>query len=133
MTILIRELTLNVDKNGRGFEIQGMQKSKLLEGCDVKDIVLQTIRPHKIRGNHYHLKKTEWFLPLRGLAILSWSDVDGPSQEKHSVVMAADFQNPKLYLIQPKTCHAIENKSEEDFYMLAMSSEDYDQEDNPKC
>jgi dTDP-4-dehydrorhamnose 3,5-epimerase-like enzyme len=88
---------------------------------------------HKIRGNHYHLKKTEWFLPITGFAILSWSDVDGPSQEKHTVVMATDFQNPKLYQIHPKTCHAVENKSEEDFYMLAMSSEDYDQQDNPEC
>lgn len=125
MTVLIKELKLNVDKGSRGFEIQGMQKLKLFEGKEIRDIVLQTIRPHKIRGNHYHEKKTEWFLPIRGIGILSWLDVDNSAQENHTVIMATDFQNPKLYQIQPKTYHSIENKSEEDFYMLAISSEDY--------
>jgi len=133
MTVSIKELTRHDDKESRGFEIQGIQKSKLLGGKDVRDIVFQTIRPHKIRGNHYHVKKTEWFLPIKGSAVLSWSDVDGSSREKHAVVMEADFKNPKLYEIQPKTCHTVENKSDEDFYMLALSSEDYDPQDNPKC
>ena len=75
----------------------------------------------------------EWFLPIRGAGILSWSDVDGVDTQTHTIVMAADFQNPKLYKIQPKTCHAVENKTEEDFYMLAFSSEDFDPSDNPKC
>ena len=133
MTVLIKKLVLNVDKEGRGFEIQGMQKSKLLDKNDVRDIILQTIRPYKIRGNHYHLKKTEWFLPIRGTAVLSWSDIDGPDKERHTSVMKADFEDLQIYQIQPKTCHSITNISSEDFYMLAISSEDFNKEDNLSC
>jgi len=66
--------------------------------------------------------------------VLSWSDVDTPTQ-KGTELMRAEFQHPKLFQIQRKTCHVVENKSEEDFYMLAFSSEDFDPErpDNPKC
>ena len=28
--------------------------------------------------------------------------------------------------VAPKTCHIVENKTEEDFYMLAFSGEDFD-------
>lgn len=133
MPIEIKQLTQNVDRDSRGFEIQGMQKSKLFDGMDLRDIVLQTIRPHKIRGNHYHIKKTEWFFPIRGSAILSWSDINGAEIQLHTILMSTDFQNPKMYKILPKTCHVVENKTEEDFYMLAFSSEDFDQSDNPRC
>ena len=126
-------MLVNVDKESRGFEVQGMQKSALFDGRDVRDIVLQTIRPHKIRGNHYHIKKTEWFLAIRGFATLSWFDVGGSDPQKGTELMIADFQNPKLFEIQPNTCHVVENKSEEDFYMLAFSSEDYDPKGSPKC
>lgn len=132
MPVLIEELTLHVDEKGKGFEIQGMQKSRLLKENHVEDIVLQTIRPHQKRGNHYHVNKTEWFLPIRGFVILTWSDVDD-SKETHTVVMETDLQNQKLYQIQPKTCHTLENKSEEDFYMLAMSSKDFHPKDNLPC
>jgi len=133
MPILIKPLKVNIDPESRGFEIQGMQKSKLFDGKDARDVVLQTIRPHKIRGNHYHIKKFEWFLPVRGSAVLTWFDRDDSNPQKGTELMTADFQNPKLFEIQPNTCHLIENETEEDFYMLTFSTEDYDPADTKKC
>ena len=133
MTVLIRSLQSHPDPELRGFEIQGMQKCKVFNNKDVRDIVLQTVRPSKSRGGHYHERKTEWFLPLKGSALLSWYDIDGWNVKEKTEPMTADMQNPKIFEIQPKTCHFVENRSEEDFYMLAISSEDYDSEDSLKC
>ncbi len=138
MPVSVKHLRVNVDKESRGFEIQGMQKgpkdSDLFDDHDVRDIVLQTIRPHKKRGNHYHTNKTEWFLPIRGFAVLSWSDIGGTDPLKGTELMITDFQNPKLFEIHPNTCHIVENKSEEDFYMLSFASNfDIDLKNNPKC
>ncbi len=126
MTVLIKKLVLNVDKEGRGFEIQGMQKSNVLEGKDVRDIVLQTIRPYKIRGNHRHLKKTEWFLPIRGSAVLCWWEKaeSREKEERHTSVMKADFESLEIFQIEPETFHSVANISSEDFYMLSMLSEE---------
>lgn len=133
MTVYPRALQSIVDEDGRGFVLQGMQKSAIFNNKDVRDIVLQTVRPNKWRGGHYHERKTEWFLPLRGSAVLSWYDIDAWNPKEKTEVMIADMQNPKIFEIQPKTCHFVENNSEEDFYMLAISSEDFDPDDNLKC
>jgi dTDP-4-dehydrorhamnose 3,5-epimerase-like enzyme len=138
MAVLIKQLRVKVDEESKGarcFEIQGMQQSGLFGGQVIRDIVLQTIRPHRPpRGNHYHKIKTEWFLPIRGFAVLSWHEI-GNEPRKGTEIMVADFQNPKLFEIQPNTCHAVENKSEEDFYMISFSTVDFDEKnpDNPRC
>lgn len=136
LPIEVKGLRLNVDSNCRGFEIQGLQKSDVFENDYILDVVIQTVRPHKKRGPHFHNHKTEWFLPLDGAADLyGYESSEDITRLRYKFLMTADYEHPKIYVIRPKTCHWVKNNTERDFYMIAFSNTEYDNKnpDNIPC
>jgi len=134
LPVISRELKLEPDKESRGIVIQGIQYSRILGDNKISDIVIQTISPKKERGNHYHLRKTEWFIPLRGRAKLIWYDNADPEKQLRTEVMDGDslFKNPRIFEVKPDTCHLVKNEEDEDFLMLALVNI-FDIEDMHKC
>jgi dTDP-4-dehydrorhamnose 3,5-epimerase-like enzyme len=134
-TITVRRIRLlpHEDKDGRGFEIQGLQKSVIFEGKNIQDIVIQSIHPLKDRGDHCHKRKTEWFIALNGKAELLWADNLNPKKaEVHKEAFGTNFNEPYVFEIPPFVVHTIINNSKEDFLMASFCSEEYDPNDTIK-
>ena len=55
-----KELEIHSDK--RGWLVEMLKRDALKE--DIKQVYVATIKPGCVRGNHYHLKRTEWFLVI---------------------------------------------------------------------
>jgi UDP-2-acetamido-2,6-beta-L-arabino-hexul-4-ose reductase len=83
-----------------------------------------SIQPGKRRGDHYHLRKREWFTCVFGKAIVLLSTADGKtcacelSQNKPMVVYAG-----------PGTAHALLNKSNQVAVIVSYGSEQHNPED----
>lgn len=129
---LIRENS----SESKGWEIQGLQKSKTFNGKDIRDIVVQSISKGKLRGGHYHKQKTEWFFAVEGKAKLLWCEQKSAKDEDlKEIRLDEDYENPYVLEITPETCHWVKNDSDNEFIMIAFSSEEYnkDNPDKPKC
>ena len=129
MGVTPTDLTRDLDKEGRGWAIQkGLQYSNGFNKMCIRDIVIQTTNVGKVRGEHYHKKKTEWFLALRGKADLLWRETN----EIRVTREVLDADTPKLVRVDPNTCHKIVNNYSEDFLMAAFLSQE-DRIDKENC
>ena len=61
--------------------------------------------PGKVRGNHYHNRKIEWFFVPMGTALLLLKDLETEKEEE--VIMGEDHL--KTVKITPGIVHAIKN------------------------
>ncbi len=116
----VKELEIHSDK--RGWLVEMLKQNELKE--DIKQVYVATIKPGKIRGNHYHLKRTEWFFIIGGKAKLYLEDFK--TKEKISLELSA--KKPKVITILPKIAHAVKNIGKEIVYLVSAQSDIY----NPK-
>ena len=83
----------------------------------IGDLHVVSMKPGKIRGNHYHKNSTEWILFLGGNAKLIWREVGGRSIKS---VMITGL-TPKLYEVPPNVEHAIRNEDRHDIYVASIN------------
>jgi oxalate decarboxylase/phosphoglucose isomerase-like protein (cupin superfamily) len=129
----VRFITLNYveDKQKRGFDIQGLQKSMAFNGRSIEDIGIHSVNPDNQRGGHYHKQKTEWLLPLSGKALLIWTEKQNPKQEDiKQFTIEANYKEPCLIEIPPLVIHWVKNNNLEVFVMASLSTEDFNSQ-NP--
>ena len=53
----IKKLEVHLDK--RGWFVEMLKRDEIND--DIKQISVASIKPGCVRGNHYHLKRIEWF------------------------------------------------------------------------
>lgn len=82
-------------------------------------------KPNEIRGNHYHLRKTEKFLVIYGEAEISVKDRDTGDVMK----VKTNGNNPMVVTVVPNHTHCM-TATEEGAIILAYVDELFD-EDNP--
>ena len=80
-----------------------------------------SVKPGTARGNHVHRGATEWLLIFGGPATLIWRSPTEPKPKE----LHLDQGGPWLFEIPPLVEHAIVNRSNSDFYLVAF----YDQPD----
>ncbi|MEC9019119.1 MAG: WxcM-like domain-containing protein [Nitrospinota bacterium] len=118
---------LNLDKKSdeRGWLIEVLG-GELPDGCKkFGQIHVSVAYPGKVRGNHYHTRKVEWFCVPTGKGLLILEDREtGETQE---VMMG--INNLKTIKIEPGTIHAIKNIGEDDMVLIVYSNESFDPED----
>ena len=139
--MVVKKVFLNRENGSKqkGWEMQGLQKSKAFNGKDIRDIVIQSINKGQERGGHYHKQKTEWFFAIAGKAKVLWCECahekGAKKKDRKEILLEADYENPYLIEITPETCHWVKNDLDCDFRMIAFSSEEFnrDNSDNPKC
>jgi len=115
-----KELEVHIDE--RGWLAEMLKRNELKE--DIKQIYVATIKPGKIRGNHYHLKRTEWFFVIGGKAELCLEDL----RTKKRICLKLSSKKPKVIAIFPKIVHAVKNIGKEMVYLVSAQSDNY----NPK-
>lgn len=92
----------------------------------VLDFHPMTIRPHQVRGNHYHAEHRESIIVMYSDQwSLHWdSGPQSASQRQHF-----DGQGAVLIQIEPHVSHAIRNDGSVDLQIVGISNRQYDPED----
>ena len=121
--IEILDLDKKSDERGWLIEVLG---GELPEGCkEFGQLHVSVAYPGKVRGNHYHTRKVEWFCVPAGKGLLVLKDrKTGETQE---VLMGVN--NLKTIKIHPGTIHAIKNIGEDDMVLIVYANESFDPED----
>jgi len=121
--IEILDLDKKSDERGWLIEVLG---GELPDGCKkFGQIHVSVAYPGKVRGNHYHTRKVEWFCVPTGKGLLILEDREtGETQE---VMMG--INNLKTIKIEPGTIHAIKNIGEDDMVLIVYSNESFDPDD----
>jgi len=116
----VEELKPYSDKRGWFAE---MLKEPELEKR-IKQVSVASTKPGQVRGNHYHLNKTEWFMVVGGTA--EFCLVDSTTEEK--VCFRLSGKNPKVITVFPKIAHAIKNIGKKMIYFIEVDSAVYNHE-----
>ena len=121
--IEILDLDKKSDERGWLIEVLG---GELPKDCkEFGQLHVSVAYPGKVRGNHYHTRKVEWFCVPAGQGLLLLKDQEtGETQE---VIMGVN--NLKTIKIQPGTIHAIKNIGEDDMVLIVYANESFDPED----
>ncbi len=121
--IEILDLDKKSDERSWLIEVLG---GELPEGCrEFGQLHVSVDYPGKIRGNHYHTRKVEWFCIPAGKGLLVLKDRE--TGETREVLMGVN--NLKTIKIQPGTIHAIKNIGEDDMVLIVYANESFDPED----
>lgn len=118
----IKELKIHSDE--RGWLVEMLKRNELDE--DIKQIYIATVKPGAVRGNHYHLKRTEWFFIAAGKAELSLEDI----RTKEKIRLKISSIKPKVVTIFPKIAHTVKNSGREIAYLVSAQNTIYNSE-NP--
>jgi dTDP-4-dehydrorhamnose 3,5-epimerase-like enzyme len=122
--IQIKEIEFNQDD--RGWSIKPIADEEI-RTSKISDVHMVSMRPGAIRGNHYHVYKTEHMLVIGGTC--RFVSMDNNTKKREEKIIE---QNKKILLvIPPNVTHAIENVSNEISYLLCYSKvkEDLDTND----
>ena len=120
----IQDLDKKSDERGWLIEVLG---GELPEGCkEFGQLHVSVAYPGKVRGNHYHTRKVEWFCVPTGTGQLLLKDRE--TGEVDEIMMGvADL---KTIRIDPGTIHAIKNVDEGDKVLLVIANENFNPEDS---
>ena len=89
----------------------------------IADLHMASTAPGAVRGNHYHLRRSEAIVMLPGSAwSLHWDDGAGSAAQHRSF----DGSGAVLILISPGSSHAVRNDGTAVLWFAAFSSEKFD-------
>lgn len=83
-----------------------------------------SIEPGKRRGDHYHLRKREWFTCVHGEAVVLLSSSDGQTG-----ACRISPREPRIVYAAPGTAHALLNDTNEVAVIVSYGSEQHDPND----
>jgi len=92
---------------------------------DTKHFFVSKSKPGVIRGNHYHLRKAEWFYVIQGNCRMIIKDIK--TGKKETKLVKAN-QNV-IISIEPGKSHAFKNIGKEELILLALVNEVHNQKD----
>lgn len=119
--MIVKRTPLSKKSDHRGWLLEAV--SPELTGSQTLGlVVMTTIEPGAFRADHYHQRKTEWFLVLEGQAVLTVTGPDGGNREE----VLLDGVEPELVEIPPGHPHKIENRGSTRVYLLAYVNEGFD-------
>jgi len=116
----IQELKIHSDR--RGWFIEMLKANKTSR--EIKQISVASIKPGEVRGNHYHLNKTEWFLVIGGKAEYYLENLI----TKEKIRFKLNSKKPKVITVFPEIAHAVKNIDNKIIYFIEADSEIYNHE-----
>ena len=117
MKYKVKELEIHSDK--RGWLVEILKRNEIND--DIKQISVASIKPGCVRGNHYHLNKTEWFFVIGGKAEFY---LENP-KTKEKIRLKLNPKKPKVITVFPKIAHAVKNTDNKTLYFIEADSEIY--------
>ncbi|MCP4253668.1 MAG: hypothetical protein GY775_09710 [Candidatus Scalindua sp.] len=114
---IIQAKEIEFYQDDRGWCIKPISDDEIEKGI-ISDIHMVSMKPGAIRGNHYHVSKTESILIIGSTCRLL--AVDNSTKEKEEKILE---NNEKiLFVIPPDVTHAIENIGNEVSYLFCFSN-----------
>ncbi len=92
---------------------------------ETKHFFISKSKPGVIRGNHYHLRKSEWFYVIQGECRIVIKDM---KTGKRETKMVKASQNIMIHM-EPNKSHAFKNTGKEELILLALVNEVHNQQD----
>lgn len=112
--------------DSRGYLVELLKNSNVYD-IEFGQMYLSVAYPGKIKGNHYHTKKTEWFYIIQGTALLIM--YEKKTGKKTELVLRGE--KPQLICIPPMVVHALKNIGTDDLYILAYTEKEEFDSNNP--
>ena len=109
----VEVVNFKLNEDDRGWVAWPMNE-KLLKNGQLSNFHMPSLKPGKIRGNHYHLNRFEYVLILSGLCQALF--IDNKTDEKLDILISDD--TPKLFKIAPDTTHAFKNNGQNNIFIL---------------
>ncbi len=114
---IIRVKEIEFYQDGRGWCIRPITDGDIKSGI-ISDIHMVSMKPGAVRGNHYHVHKTENILIIGSTCRVLV--VDNNTKEKEEKIV--ENGDKKLFVISPDVTHAIENIGNEVSYLFCFSN-----------
>lgn len=118
----IQRIPLAKKEDGRGWLVEN--ESSIIRD-QMKHFLVSVSKPGTIRGQHYHKRKTEWFLVLKGRALIVFKDI----RSLDEIRIKVDGERPEIIEASPLIAHAIKNIDNVKMYLLALVNEPLNQKD----
>lgn len=118
----IKKIPLSKKEDSRGWLIEN--ESSFIRNS-MKHFVVSISKAGVIRGQHYHKRKIEWFLVVKGKAIIYFKDIETLKTKSINI----DGNKPEIIEVSPMIAHAIKNTDTKDLYLLVIVNEPLDQKD----
>ncbi len=118
----LTRLPLQKHQDSRGLLIQN-DYPEIFE--EMKHFLVSFSEPGVIRGNHYHLRKKEWFLVIQGTAELHLTNTKTHEQSTYVI----QGSQPELFLMEPSIAHAFKNIGSDQLVFLGLVNEAFDESD----
>ena len=121
----VKVTDLKKKSDERGWLIEVLRGDALVTEKEFGQIFVSLAPPGKVRGNHYHRRKIEWFCVPTGTGLLLLKDLE--TGEEMEIVMGEN--NLKTVKITPGVVHAIKNTGDKDMVLLVYVNEQFDPKD----
>lgn len=105
------------DDRGTLVEVMKFDSFKMPPGGQVYCF---SIKKDKIRGNHFHKEKNEWFVCVAGQATLI------VKKDKKIIRFDMSSNNPVLYHMEPYMVHTLTNYDDKEAIIISYSSKEFD-------
>ncbi|HHT9119466.1 MAG TPA: polysaccharide biosynthesis C-terminal domain-containing protein [Candidatus Hypogeohydataceae bacterium YC41] len=103
---------LKVLQDHRGWFVELFRKEFGIE--KIAQVNLTVATPGMVKGNHYHLHKTEWYCVIKGRMKLVLEDIDN---RKTSEITLGDDEL-RVVKVPPRVIHGFKNIGEGDMYLI---------------
>lgn len=120
--MIIKKIKLREFADERGSLVENVLPSILKES---KHFFVSTSKPGVIRGNHYHLRKSEWFCVIEGKCKLVVEDVK--TKERKEIII--EGENNFIIKMVPGKAHSFTNIGKGQMILLALINEVFDKND----
>ncbi len=118
----IKIIRLIKRKDPRGWLIEN--NNRLIKES-MRHFLISSSKPGVVRGQHYHSRKREWFLVLKGKAKIVCKALG--SNDIKEIYMSEE--RPEMVEIPPMIAHAIENIGDKEMLLFAVVNESLDRRD----
>ena len=121
---ILLPINRNVDKRGEVIKIMTAQKA----GWPARDIIVASMEPGVVRGNHYHKKKEEIYVVISGPVMAKLVDVKTGKRKR----IRLDGKNRRMLFIHPYVAHALKNVGYKTAWFAEVQNTDYTPKDDFK-
>jgi len=122
----IRVDDLDRKSDERGWLIEVLGGKSLDASHEFGQIHVSVAYPGKVRGNHYHTRKLEWFNVPMGKGLLRLKDLK-TGEEKDIIMGEGDLRTVHIPL---GVIHAIKNIGETDMVLIVYANESFGPDDS---
>ncbi|WP_036945011.1 polysaccharide biosynthesis C-terminal domain-containing protein [Pseudobacteroides cellulosolvens] len=117
-------ISINPFRDKRGSLKKIAMKSRI--GTEIEEVYVLYSNKGAVRGNHYHKETSEYFSVLEGTAFFSLKDLE--TEDFETVKISSD--DNIIVKVPVNVVHAFKNDTDQPMVMLAVSSREYNPDDD---